>query len=59
MEGFLEGWKALKPDVPVSFSVHGTGEDRAIELLRDELGIEPHDAMDDAVRQAIDMAARR
>ena len=59
MEGLLEGWKELKPDVPVSFSVHGTGEDRAIELLRDRLGIEPHDVMDDAVRQAIHMAATR
>lgn len=59
MEGFLEGWKALKPDVPVSFSVHGTGEERAIELLRDELGIEPHDVMDDAVREAVHVASTR
>lgn len=59
MEGFLEGWNELKPNVPVSFSVHGTGEARAVELLRNELGIEPHDVMDEAVREAIHQAAAR
>ena len=38
MEGLLEGWKELKPDVPVSFSVHGTGEDRAIEAPSRQAG---------------------
>ena len=53
IEGFLKGWTALAPELPLSFSIHGTGEDRAIELVRSTLGIEPFDEMDDAVRDAI------
>ena len=53
IEGFLTGWQALEPVVPVVFSIHGTGEARAIELVRDTLGIEPFDEMDDAVKAAI------
>ena len=53
IEGFLAGWQALHPSVPVVFSIHGTGEERAIQLVRDALGIEPFDEMDDAVKAAI------
>lgn len=58
-EGLIAGWKELAPDLPVSFCIHGTGEERAQQLVRDELGIECHDLMDDAVREAIAMAAAR
>ena len=57
VEGFLAGWRALGPRIPVAFSIHGTGEERAIRMVRDELGIEPHEQMDDAVKAAIRMAA--
>lgn len=57
-EGLIAGWKQLEPDIPVSFCIHGTGEERAQQLVRDELGIEPHDLMDDAVRAAIALARR-
>ena len=53
IEGFLAGWEALHPSVPVVCSIHGTGEERAIQLVRDALGIEPFDEMDDAVKAAI------
>lgn len=57
VEGFLAGWEALRPHVPVAFSIHGTGEQRAVELVRARLGVEPYDLMDDAVKAAIRGAA--
>jgi succinyl-CoA synthetase beta subunit len=50
-------WQALRPRVPVFFSIHGTGEDAAIALVRERLGLEPYDLMDDAVRAAVEAAA--
>ena len=57
VEGLLEAWDVLKPDLPVAFSIHGTGEDEAIALVKEKLGIEPFDLMDDAVRAAVEAAA--
>ncbi|WP_099867542.1 succinate--CoA ligase subunit beta [Pararhizobium haloflavum] len=51
--GVVEAWKDLKPDIPVFFTIHGTGEEEAIALVKRELGIEPFDRMDDAVRAAV------
>lgn len=51
--GVVQAWEELKPDIPVFFSIHGTGEQEAIALVRDRLGIEPYDLMDDAVRAAV------
>lgn len=56
-EGLIAGFQELKPDLSVSFCIHGTGEERAQQLVRDELGIEPHETMDDAVKEAIANAA--
>lgn len=56
-EGVVTAWKRLAPPVPVFFSIHGTGEDEAVRLVRDGLGIEPYDLMEDAVRAAVDAAA--
>lgn len=56
VEGLLEAWDVLKPDLPVAFSIHGTGEDEAIAMVKDKLGIEPYDLMDDAVRAAVEAA---
>jgi succinyl-CoA synthetase beta subunit len=55
-EGILAAWDKLKPDLPVFFSIHGTNEDEAVALVRERLGIEPHDRMDDAIRAAIEAA---
>jgi succinyl-CoA synthetase beta subunit len=55
-EGVVSAWLALKPKIPVFFSVHGTGEDEAVALIRAKLGIEPYDLMEDAVKAAVDAA---
>jgi succinyl-CoA synthetase beta subunit len=55
-EGVVAAWRKLKPNIPVFFSIHGTGEDEAVRLVRDGLGLEPHDFMDDAVRAAVEAA---
>ena len=52
-EGVVTAWEILKPEIPVYFSIHGTGEDEAVALLRTRLGMEPFDLMDDAVKAAI------
>jgi succinyl-CoA synthetase beta subunit len=52
-EGVVKAWQKLKPTVPVFFSIHGTGETEARELVRRELGLEPLDFMEDAVAAAI------
>jgi succinyl-CoA synthetase beta subunit len=58
-EGVVEAWQALKPDIAVAFSIHGTGEDTAIALLRERLGLEPYDLLDDAVQAAVARARGR
>ena len=58
-QGVVEAWKALDPDIPVFFTVHGTGEEEAVALIRRELGIEPYDLMDDAVRAVVKAAEER
>lgn len=55
-DGVVKAWHALKPSIPVFFSIHGTGEEEAIALVRRELGIEPYDRMEDAVRAAVEAA---
>ena len=52
-EGVVNAWQQLKPKVPVFFSIHGTGEEEAVALVRAELGIEPYDLMEDAVQAAV------
>ncbi len=54
--GVVSAWKKLDPEVPVFFTVHGTGEEEAIDLIRRELGQQPFDSMDDAVRAAVSAA---
>ncbi|HET7410520.1 MAG TPA: ATP-grasp domain-containing protein [Paracoccaceae bacterium] len=55
-EGVVTAWKELNPSIPVFFTIHGTGEDEAVALVRRELGIEPFDLMDDAVKAAVEAA---
>jgi succinyl-CoA synthetase beta subunit len=54
--GIVTAWQSLKPAVPIFFSIHGTGEQEAITLVRERLGIEPYDLMEDAVRAAVEAA---
>ncbi len=55
-DGVVKAWAKLKPKVPVFFSIHGTGEDEAVGLVRGALGIEPYDFMEDAVQAAVQAA---
>lgn len=52
-EGVVTAWLDLKPAIPIIFTIHGTGEDEAIALVKSRLGITPHDLMDDAVKAAV------
>jgi succinyl-CoA synthetase beta subunit len=52
-EGVVNAWLELKPKIPIVFTIHGTGEDEAIAMVRSRLGIEPVDLMDDAVKAAV------
>ena len=56
-DGVVRAWLKLDPDIPVFFSIHGTGEDEAVALVERELGHRPYDLMDDAVRAAVGAAA--
>jgi len=55
-QGIVEAWEALEPDIPVFFSIHGTGDAEAIALLKEHLGMDPFDHMDDAVKAAVEAA---
>jgi succinyl-CoA synthetase beta subunit len=55
-DGVTAAWQKLHPAIPVFFSIHGTGEDEAVAIVRERLGLEPYDLMEDAVRAAIEAA---
>lgn len=52
-EGVVNALEELKPDIPVFFTIHGTGEAEAIAMVSERLGEKPFDRMDDAVRAAV------
>lgn len=52
-EGVVKAWEELRPKIPVFFSIHGTGEEEAVQLVKTRLGVEPFDSMDDAVQSAV------
>jgi succinyl-CoA synthetase beta subunit len=52
-EGVITAIEELRPTLPIFFSIHGTGEDKAIRLVRERLGAEPYDTMDSAVQAAV------
>ncbi|HET8791682.1 MAG TPA: ATP-grasp domain-containing protein [Modicisalibacter sp.] len=56
-EGVIEAWEKLQPKAPGFFSIHGTGEEEAVALVRERLGVEPFDRMEDAVRAAVEAAS--
>lgn len=55
-QGVIEAIEALKPKLPIFFSVHGTGDEEAIKLLKDRLGVTPLATMDDAIKAAVGAA---
>ena len=54
--GLLDAWEALKPTVPVFFSVRGTGSAEAQAMLRERLSVTPFETMDGAIVAAIEAA---
>jgi len=58
-QGVIEAIEALQPQLPIFFSVHGTGDEEAIKLLKDRLGVTPLATMDDASKAAVEAAAAR
>lgn len=55
-EGVLAAWDDVSPRVPVHFCINGTGEEKAIALVRDKLGVTPTQDMDEAVQAAVKAA---
>jgi succinyl-CoA synthetase beta subunit len=55
-DGVIRAWETLKPKIPAFFTIHGTGADEAVKLVRERLGIEPYDLMEDAVKAAVEAA---
>ena len=49
----LDAWEALRPSLPVFFSVHGTGSAEARAMLRERLCVAPYETMDEAIVAAI------
>jgi len=56
-QGVIEAIESLKPALPIFFSVHGTGDEEAIKLLKERLGVTPLANMDDACKAAVKAAA--
>ena len=56
MEGLLGAWMELKPTIPVFFSIAGTGDEEAIRMLKDKLGMDPLSDMSAACKAAVDAA---
>lgn len=56
MEGLLNAWTDLKPDVPVFFSIAGTGDEEAIRMLKDTLNMDPLPNMSAACEAAVKAA---
>ncbi len=52
-QGVIEAIEALQPKLPIFFSVHGTGDEEAIKMLKDRLGVTPLATMDDASKAAV------
>jgi len=57
MEGLLNAWAELEPDIPVFFSIAGTGDEEAIAMLKEKLGLDPYPDMDAASKAAVEAAA--
>jgi succinyl-CoA synthetase beta subunit len=52
-EGVIDAWQALSPEVPVFFTVHGTGAEEAVAMLESRLGVTPYPNMDQAIIAAV------
>lgn len=53
MEGLLNAWGELKPDIPIFFSIAGTGDEAAIKMLKETLAMDPLPDMSAACAAAV------
>ncbi len=53
MEGLLDAWSELEPEIPVFFSIAGTGDEDAIRMLHEKLGMDPLPDMSAACAAAV------
>ncbi len=56
MDGLLSAWEELKPELPVFFSIAGTGDEEAIAMLKERLDMDPYPNMDAASKAAVEAA---
>ncbi len=56
MDGLLEAWDEVQPNIPVFFSIAGTGDEEAIAMLKEKLDMEPLPNMDAACQAAAEAA---
>jgi succinyl-CoA synthetase beta subunit len=54
--GVIEAIEALQPRLPIFFSVHGTGDEEAVRLLKERLKVTPLPTMNDACKAAVEAA---
>ena len=52
-DGIITAWEELIPDLPVFFSIHGTGSRQAKKMLEQRLNMQAYPQMDDAIKAAI------
>ncbi len=57
-DGIINAWEELKPDLPVFFSIHGTGATEAKVMLQKRLNMHSYPTMDEAVQAAIAVKSR-
>ncbi|MBI3114180.1 MAG: acetate--CoA ligase family protein [Rhodospirillales bacterium] len=57
-EGVLAALDAIKPKLPIHWSVHGTGDVEARAILRERLGVVPFATMDQACAAAVESARK-
>jgi len=55
-QGIIDAWLELEPDIPIFFSIHGTGDVEAVAMLKQRMNMEPFSDMDSASRAAVEAA---
>ncbi len=55
-EGVAAAWADLKPRIPIFFSIDGTGDAEAIQILKQRLGLDPYPTMALACKAAVEAA---
>ncbi len=55
-QGIIDAWLELAPDIPIFFSIHGTGDVEAVAMLKQRMNMEPYSDMDSASKAAVEAA---